>query len=171
MKKQMGITLAIVALGAMLIGGGTFALFTDTATNAGNTFTAGTLVLEDVTDGTAVSQTVYFDNLAPGDSEPFFVTVRNNGTLDAWVKIDKDKTNESMVGELFAGDYPLEIGFDDTAVLVKAGEEVNLNLTYLFPLEADNTYQGASGSFDLVVQAVQARNNTNDDETGPISWN
>jgi predicted ribosomally synthesized peptide with SipW-like signal peptide len=87
LKGKFGLALASTALGAALIGGGTFALFTSETSNEGNTFTAGTLEIQDVTGGSAFSLTQYFQNLAPGDSENGAIKIKNNGTLDAWVKI------------------------------------------------------------------------------------
>ena len=46
LKKKLGLGVASMALGASLIGGGTFAYFNDTETASGNTFAAGTIDLQ-----------------------------------------------------------------------------------------------------------------------------
>ncbi|MGC5325279.1 TasA family protein [Brevibacillus sp. SYSU BS000544] len=76
LKKQFALTLASVGLGAALIGGGTFAYFSDTA-EVNNTFAAGTLDL-------AVNPSVVFDitDMKPGDWANRIYTIENNGTLD-----------------------------------------------------------------------------------------
>ncbi len=76
LKKQFAMTLASVGLGAALIGGGTFAYFSDTET-VSNSFAAGTLDL-------SVSPKVVFDieNMKPGDWAYREYNIANNGTLD-----------------------------------------------------------------------------------------
>lgn len=175
LMKKLGMAMATTALGAMLIGGGTYALFTDTAENEGNTFTAGTLVIEDVTGGAAFSFTQYFNNLAPGDSESATITIKNDGSLAAWVKLDgyTDNGDGEMgneIGDLFDGDYPLTISLDSKFELIPPGESRSFTVSYSFPSDAGDEYQGATGTVDIHVKAVQARNNTKPDNSGPISW-
>ncbi|MFF0829665.1 TasA family protein [Brevibacillus sp. NPDC003359] len=75
LKKQFALTLASVGLGAALIGGGTFAYFSDQE-KVENTFAAGTLDL-------AVNPEVVFDlkNMKPGDKAKRSYKLTNNGTL------------------------------------------------------------------------------------------
>ncbi|WP_062350260.1 CalY family protein [Bacillus kwashiorkori] len=76
LKKKLGMGIAAAALGLSLIGGGTYAYFSDTeVTN--NTFTAGTLDL-------AVNPSVIIDvdNLKPGDVMVREFELQNNGSLD-----------------------------------------------------------------------------------------
>lgn len=171
LKKKFGMALATTALGAALVAGGSFALFTSTATNAENTFSAGTVIVTDVTGGTLSSQEVNAANLAPGDSKTLVMTVKNEGTLDQWVKIDDTETNATVTGGLFGGATPMTLALDSDVVKLAPGATATFDVTYTLPLAADNTYQSATGSFDVVVDAVQARNNTNVGETGPNSWN
>ncbi|WP_019154446.1 CalY family protein [Robertmurraya massiliosenegalensis] len=75
-KKKLGLGVASAALGLALIGGGTFAYFSDTeVTN--NTFAAGTLDL-------AANPTTIIDveNIKPGDTMVREFQLENNGTLD-----------------------------------------------------------------------------------------
>lgn len=75
-KKKLGLGVASAALGMALVGGGTFAYFSDTEVS-NNTFAAGTLDL-------AVDPTVVIDvdNLKPGDVMVREFQLQNNGTLD-----------------------------------------------------------------------------------------
>jgi len=75
-KKKLGMGLASAALGISLIGGGTYAYFSDTAEQT-NTFASGTIVLD-------VDPTVQvpMENLKPGDWMPRSFELQNNGTLD-----------------------------------------------------------------------------------------
>lgn len=76
MKKKLGMGIASAALGLALVGGGTYAYFSDTeVTN--NTFAAGTLDL-------AVNPSVIMDvsNIKPGDIMVKEFLLENNGTLD-----------------------------------------------------------------------------------------
>ena len=76
LKKQFALTLASVGLGAALIGGGTFAYFSDQE-EANNTFAAGTLDL-------SVNPEVVFDvaNMKPGDWADRWYNITNSGSLD-----------------------------------------------------------------------------------------
>lgn len=64
------------AMGLSLIGGGTFAYFSDTVETQ-NTFASGTLDL-----GMNPSAVVNIDNIKPGDEVYREFTLENNGTLD-----------------------------------------------------------------------------------------
>jgi len=75
-KKKLGMGIASAALGLALVGGGTYAYFSDSeVTN--NTFAAGTLDL-------AVNPSVIMDvaNIKPGDIMVKEFLLENNGTLD-----------------------------------------------------------------------------------------
>ncbi|MFG6496214.1 TasA family protein [Fictibacillus sp. UD] len=76
LKKKLGLGVASAALGLSLVGGGTYAYFSDTATT-NNTFAAGTLDL-------AANPTKIFDldNLKPGDSMYREFELQNKGTLN-----------------------------------------------------------------------------------------
>ena len=77
-RKQLALTLSTLALGALLIGGGTFAYFSDTVTSANNVFAAGTLTFgEEFT-----LEAVAFQNKKPGDIEMFTYNLTNNGNLN-----------------------------------------------------------------------------------------
>jgi spore coat-associated protein N len=172
-KQLLGAAMA-TAIGAAAIGGGTYALFTDSAANAGNTFTAGTVNIEDVTGGAALSTTTFISNLAPGDSETATLTVENQGSLNAWVQIDEAVTS----GDLFGGTTPVTISYDGDAVLIPAGESYTFNVGYSFPLAAGNEYQGDQGEVTFNINAVQSRNNGDLNNDGvadpgeaPVSWN
>lgn len=74
-------------LGISLVGGGTFAYFSDTATQT-NTFASGTIVL----DVDPVVQ-VPMENLKPGDWMPRTFELQNNGSLDiAYVDLSTEYT-------------------------------------------------------------------------------
>jgi len=76
LKKKLGMGIASALLGIALIGGGTFAYFSDTeVTN--NTFKAGTLDLS--VDPTVI---VNVDNLKPGDIVVREFELINSGSLD-----------------------------------------------------------------------------------------
>jgi predicted ribosomally synthesized peptide with SipW-like signal peptide len=84
-----------IAFVLTLVGGGTWAYFSDTETSTGNTFTAGTLNLVPSTSGTGpagkyavtaggdgINGNVVLVRLAPGDSGSITWTLTNNGNLD-----------------------------------------------------------------------------------------
>ncbi|MFJ7677912.1 TasA family protein [Peribacillus sp. NPDC097198] len=76
LKKKLGMGIMTGIMGISLIGGGTFAYFSDSA-DASGTFAAGTLDL-------SVQPTKIIDisNIAPGDSMTRVFELHNDGTLD-----------------------------------------------------------------------------------------
>lgn len=75
-KKKLGLGVASAALGLALVGGGTFAYFSDTeVTN--NTFAAGKLDL-----AANPSTIIDVENIKPGDVMVRDFLLENNGTLD-----------------------------------------------------------------------------------------
>lgn len=174
-KKKLGGAILTTALGATLIGGGTFALFHSSAENAGNTFTAGTLKISDITGGAVFKDSVNIGNLAPGDKDTKTLTIQNDGNLDAWVKIDSFTTNadnnpNNNIGDLFEGAHKVKVTYDSAPVLVPAHSAHKFNVAYNFPVIAGDEYQGKTGQVTFNVKAVQARNNTNNADNGPVSW-
>ncbi|WP_027965148.1 TasA family protein [Halalkalibacillus halophilus] len=75
-KKKLGAGVLAGALGLSMVGGGTFAYFSDTAETT-NTFATGTLDLS--VDPTEI---IEVDNLKPGDFMPRAFELINGGTLD-----------------------------------------------------------------------------------------
>ncbi|MGN8647371.1 TasA family protein [Gracilibacillus sp. HCP3S3_G5_1] len=76
LKKKLGLGVASAVLGIALVGGGTYAYFSDTEVTE-NTFTAGTLDLS--VDPTTI---IDVDNIKPGDWMNRSFELINEGSLD-----------------------------------------------------------------------------------------
>ncbi|MGP4040710.1 TasA family protein [Gracilibacillus sp. D59] len=76
LKKKLGLGVASAALGIALVGGGTYAYFSDSA-EATSTFAAGTLDLS--VDPTTI---INVDNIKPGDWMNRSFELINDGSLD-----------------------------------------------------------------------------------------
>lgn len=107
MKKTFLISSMVVALVCMLVGGATFAYFSDSASNSGNTFVAGTVDIAATRDwgeptpgpmfytvlnegrlpGQSTNLNLYHPTGVwyPGKSETRTMIIRNSGSLDAWL--------------------------------------------------------------------------------------
>ncbi|MGD6966613.1 CalY family protein [Rossellomorea vietnamensis] len=86
-KQKLGLGVASAALGLSLIGGGTYAYFSDSAETSG-TFAAGTLDLS--ADPTTI---IEVDNIKPGDTMLRSFDLVNGGTLDiAEITLDTEYT-------------------------------------------------------------------------------
>ncbi len=79
MKSKILISIMTIALVASLAGTGLYALFSDTETSTGNTFTAGTLDLSIAAGTGALPFT--FTNMKPGDIVSNTIIVTNVGSL------------------------------------------------------------------------------------------
>lgn len=75
-KQKLGLGVASAVLGVSLIGGGTYAYFSDTA-EASATFASGTIDLK--ADPTTI---IDIDNIKPGDTMLRSFKLKNDGTLD-----------------------------------------------------------------------------------------
>jgi predicted ribosomally synthesized peptide with SipW-like signal peptide len=162
MKKKLALAMVTTAIGASLIGAGSFAIFTSSAQNTNNTFTSGTLAVSlNKPDGQK-----YFDisNLAPGDGGATQVTVKNDGSLE--LRYDLTTT---LTGALAAGANGLKVTIRDAAGNVITPGDTNrvlasqqsetLTVSWNLPLAAGNEYQGTSAALGLFVNAEQTRNN------------
>jgi spore coat-associated protein N len=101
-KKTLAFGVATAALGLTLIGGGTFAYFSDTVETTG-TFAAGTLDIN--ADPTAI---VNLGNLKPGDIIPRTFKLKNEGTLD--IKEVLLKTSYTVTNKAGAPDNTDDFG-------------------------------------------------------------
>jgi len=133
MAKRLIISVVLVITVCMLIGGATFAYFTDTAANTANTFTAGTIILRgerDLSDRvpgpmfyTSTSDSSgyypydevtqrspsgeYLGGWAPGDSVTRAMNLYNDGTIDAKVtkvKADVKAQFTNIDGAIISGE-------------------------------------------------------------------
>lgn len=97
-KKQIVTAVATLALGAALIGGGTFAYFNSEVASTGNTFAAGSIDIANPNSGVIFSVA----NAKPGDSFGGTYTIKNSGTLNASLTgiMSLAKTAEGNGGDL-----------------------------------------------------------------------
>lgn len=159
MDRKIITSIFVIGLVATLSGAGMYAVFTDSATSAGNTFKAGTL---DISLGTS-SWSTGFDNMKPGDTVTFTITVGNDGTLPLDYTIDP-----VLSGDLAGGSYPCtvtQVRVDGavptphrTGSLSVAGggdryDTVEIDVT--MPSDAGNWYQGRSGTLTVTFAATQ----------------
>ncbi len=118
-KKKLGLGLMSAALGIGLVGGGTFAYFSDTETT-NNTFAAGTLDLS--VDPTTI---IDVDNLKPGDWMTRSFELINDGTLDiSQVELSTNYTVSDAMGDNGNEDF---------------GEHIRVN--FLKNLDKDSLFQ------------------------------
>jgi len=111
MKKELLIAILIISVVAALMGSGTFAVFHDTETITGSTFTAGILDLEINGENDPVSFHFEADLMQPGHTyNAGIVTVSNVGNVPGVLSVE--------VGNLVSdenGLYEPEISDGDTA--------------------------------------------------------
>jgi len=166
MRKRMFLSLTMIFLVAALIGGATFAVFTDESTNADNTFAAGTI---DINSAFTTAWSGDCELMAPGDVREAKITVTNSGSLELGYDIAATLSGKLFTAqpndpncavlEIFdAGGNEIVPGPDNNRVLASGASEV-LTVKVRLPLDAGNAYQGAQGSVTLTFNAVQTANN------------
>ncbi len=147
MNRKVLLSLLVIGVAALMVGLGTAALFTDSATSEDNTFTAGTLDIEAGTTWWAGS----VDNIKPGDTMVFTVPITNAGSLPLNYTVSAE-----VSGDLAEGDNPVVVTSivpDAGSLDVLGGADIVVTLT--MPLDAGNEYQGKSGTLDVTIDAVQ----------------
>ena len=161
MRSKIFMSMMMIALVAALVGGATFALFTDATTNDNNTFAAGTVKI--IAGGQVYSDTVDISNIAPGDVISGSFDVENNGSLKLWYNV-----TQTASGPLFSGATPAEVALTDPGWKELApGATATVNYTVTLPLETNDDYQGATGTLSFTVDAEQFDNNPNPENVNP----
>lgn len=183
LKKKLGMGIATAVLGIGLIGGGTFAYFSDQEV-VENSFAAGTLDL-------GVDPTIAFsvDNLKPGDHMTRSFKMTNEGTLDIGkvlmnasfsgtedfedhLKVDflqsDGKVIESLSGKTIAElseikDQDITPGFWTWWPLVQEGkgiplgteDTIKIKVTFVDNGQDQNHLQGANLDVKFTLDALQ----------------
>ena len=158
-RKSLVVAFLLTMIGALLIGGATMAWFTSEDTNTDNSFAAGTFEISLDKDD-QVEKYFNIENTFPGDEGSANIVVINEGSLP----MDYSFTLATR-GELFAGEFPVQIKINDIAGnqitdlgaerRLKPGQSEEFVIFYLMPKEAGNDYQGATGSLDIKVTGNQ----------------
>ncbi len=185
--KRFGLVLAsVIGVGAIavLVAGTTFALFTSSSSPSSQTFTAGTVKLD---NPTSASCTTDVTNMEPGDSGTCDFSVDYDGSLPAYIGAVLNSSDDTG---LLSG-LTLTINGDPasatTPVLIgqtySGTPPYTATLGYTLSPNADNSYQGTAVTLTVTFEAVQCSNNgelstgvadsgTNEDCTdpGPASW-
>jgi spore coat-associated protein N len=190
MLKRLSLSLIAIAAITVTVSAATFALFTAGAKNEGNTFSAGTVSLNETS-----SQSFAITNAMPGDSGTGSYTVEYDGTLNAWLGL-----SVGAQGDLFTCDvayapavtvsdgtntYPLPAVDPANPTALATGpmtlvgavaaptptvtESRTITVNWNLPLDMGNSCQDKSGSVVLTLKAVQQDSNPND--AGGPDWN
>ncbi|MFZ5822978.1 MAG: TasA family protein [Bacillota bacterium] len=176
LAKRISLSLLAIAMVSLVVSAASFALFSAQSANVDNTFTAGTVTLE-----TPSLNIVDVYNIAPGDSGTMNYSIEYSGSLDAWIGIDTASS-----GDLFTcdggGHFTIDLqdaamnsysanAADQVVGIYSQGDTLDLTVNWALALAAGNDCQGDSATMQLMVKAVQSKNNTNVTNTGPNAWN
>lgn len=183
--KQIIFSVVIITGVLVAVAGSTGALFTSTASNQGNTFGAGTLILTiNNVPGNASSPIFNIENAAPGDSVDQVLTLKNEGTISASSLlmtsvevIDNVPATSTNLGEVLttyiwedtdndgvidAGEPTWVNGIHLNSIppnlnlgSLASGQMRNFKIKLVFDIGAGNEYQGESISFNFNFQANQ----------------
>jgi len=172
--KRLTLGLLAVALTSLVVTATTFALFTAQTSNQQNTFTAGTVTL-----GAPNTNMVDVTNIAPGDSGSSNYQIQYTGSLDAWIGLTTALSGGLTTcdgGNRFTSSITDGVNTynsnqaNQTVAKVTSGTTLNFTVNWALALAAGNDCQAKSAQISLMVNAVQAKNNTNPGNTGPLSW-
>ena len=156
MNRKFLTAVLVIGLVATLAGAGVYAVFTDTESSTGNAFTAGTII---ITPGDG-SWSTGFDNMKPGDTVTFTIIVGNDGTLPLDYTITTALSGDLSLGT--NGCFVVGTWVDgtptasDSLSVVGQGDKYDtVDIDVTMPLEADDWYQGKSGTLDVTFAATQ----------------
>ena len=122
MRKKLTVIGALVAIFALMIGGATFALFTDTATNSNSELTAGNVDI-------ACSR-----NNGDGHPGPMFYSTAEQGEVGG---ADINPTGENIIGLWAPGDsHSRYLNLQNTGSLAAKISKVTANITNSTALSA-----------------------------------
>lgn len=172
MKKKIALSFLVMALMMALVGGATFAWFTDSETVTGNSFATGTLVV-----GLDNTSPLAGSNLAPGSSISKSGSIQNTGSLDAYYRVTLTSTNDptlkGMAGTLsdkIQCTVVLNNGTPYTTTLknvlgktifvgtINASNTIPYNVTLSMPNTVGNEAQGLTWSGSLELESTQVVN-------------
>ncbi len=181
-------SLAVVIVTLSMVTVATLAVFTDSTSVSGNTFTAGTVDITTAPTTAVVTAT----DLAPGDEVTAPLTVTNSGTLDLRYAVTSTTTEDVLAAELvltikvgvttcddanWAADgttlYSGALGSTGTTAVLgsatqgaDAGDRTLLSstgeilcLNVTLPLAASSATEGVTTTATLTFQAEQTVNN------------
>lgn len=170
-KKQLSLGVMSAALGLSLVGGGTYAYFSDSEVTD-STFAAGTLDL-----AADPSTIIDVDNIKPGDTVLRSFELQNNGSLDigkvtldtAYTVNDVNSDNQEDLGKyikvefLYNADELSEVIYETTLEELKDMTPEAVNQHIFYPDFGDKGLPAGSID-DLVVKFEFVDNNEDQNE-------
>ena len=188
-NKKIALSLLSIASALVIVGGATFAFFSDTKTSTENTFAAGTLEVN-ITDqnaDTLFESEAIVSNWAPGDQSFVNFDVKNVGSLPVnlrgfatgtWGDSGLDSQNMVKVIQVERWDgsnwvnilsnssgitgyfYWSPDGTNTALYTVDSGDRAQLRLTVEFDPDAGDDFQNQTFTSSLQVEAKQTNDNT-----------
>ncbi len=171
-KKRAYGHIAVIIILVLMLAATTYALILSLVSADGNIFETGQVEIElnggqTVFDGSDV-------NIAPGLSTEKSFTLENKGTADIYYRIYMENISgalqEVLTFEIYDQDKllfsgkPKDLTKDSPCTSdtpLAPGEIKTLKAVVKMSEDADNTYQNGDITFDITVDAVQAKNNSN----------
>ncbi len=123
MKKIMGLTIAALLI-IGIVGGGTYAYFSDTESSTGNTLSAATLDLK-INGGDAAITTFNVSDVAPGDSDSANSTLRNAGSLTG----ELDVATSAITNTPYAGGGEFQDGTGDLGANAEIAMYIDIDMS------------------------------------------
>lgn len=165
-KSKMIVSLLLIGLAAIIVGGATMAWFTDDATVADATFTAGTVKVSAGEPSVALPDGVFAGNINPGDCSTVTWKICNIGTKKANLGV---KLDDEWVSGLTAANVSYAPAEDSGWVLYE--ENDGSIWAYYVDGPVDGTYNNDGDNYepkcvDLVLVLVFDGATTNNDYQG-----
>lgn len=177
MNKRTILSLAIIILAFVAIGGATMAWFTDSA-ELTNTFTAGTLEITGTDYWQGYAPGDIWENVNPGDCKDKVFKITNAGSKNVLLRFSWSGEWQGMDGDDDLVELTAPAGWkskvDGQGITwwyseskVAPGDIFEFSLKFCVDGPGtDNKYQGKSYKLDFDFEAIQASNNASGDMWG-----
>ena len=167
-NKKVGVMILVVLIGALAVGVGSFALWSDTDASTSNTVDDGTMDLTVDGVNNNVSGSFSLDNAQPGDETSYVFDLRNVGTTEAdHVDLALSSSEADTRGEPSDTELDAELDAGETASLIRVTQYEYRNASGATQEDLLTGVSDNNGNGIIDLQEVQNQAGSADDLNAP----
>lgn len=167
-NKKVGVMILVVLIGALAVGVGSWALWSDTDASTSNTVDDGTMdvTIDGVDDGVAGSFSL--TNAQPGDATSYVFDLRNDGSTEAdHVELALSSSENDTRVEPSDTELDAELNAEETASLIRVTKYEYQNDAGVTQRDLLSSVKNNNGNGIKDLQEVQNQASSADDLNAP----